>query len=130
MTNKVFVGNLPWSIRSAALSAFLTELGFTFRSVKVIEDQDTGRSRGFAFVEFYSPQAAAEAITELSGTVCEGRELFANKANDTRSGGGSGRDGKPRGAPRFESDSYPADEQRYRSKGNKPRRGRDDEPVW
>ena len=134
MTNKVFVGNLPWSIRTEALSAFLTELGFTYRSVKVIEDKDTGRSRGFAFVEFDTPQAAAEAIAELTGVVCEGRTLFANEAKDNKpgssghggSGGGGG--GRPREFSRPERPVYPPAEGRRREKSNKPRRGRDD--VW
>jgi RNA recognition motif-containing protein len=130
MTNKVFVGNLPWSIKTEELSAFLTELGFTYRSVKVILDRDTGRSRGFAFVEFETPQAAAEAITELGGTLCEGRALFANEAKDNNSGGGSGGGHRPHEAHRSESPSYPPEEQRRRSKGNKPRRGRDEEPSW
>jgi RNA recognition motif-containing protein len=130
MSNKVFVGNLPWSIRTRELSTFLTELGFSYRSVKVIEDRETGRSRGFAFVEFETSQAAIEAIAELSGTVCEGRSLFANEANDSKPGSSSGGGGRPRGAPRFDSSSFPPDEARRRSKSNKPRRGRDDEPVW
>jgi len=94
MTNKVFVGNLPWSIRTAELSAFLTDLGFAYRSVKVIEDRDTGRSRGFAFVEFETSQAATEAIAELAGTVCEGRTLFANEAKDNKPNGGGGGGGE------------------------------------
>jgi len=129
MTNKIFVGNLPWSIRTEALSTFLTELGFTYRSVKVIEDKDTGRSRGFAFVEFDTPQAASEAIAELTGVVCEGRTLFANEAKDNKPGGGGGC-GRPREAPRFEKPSYPQDDNRRRSKSNKPKRGRDSDPVW
>lgn len=135
MTNKVFVGNLPWSIRTEALSTFLTELGFTYRSVKVIEDRETQRSRGFAFVEFDTPEAATEAIRELTGVVCEGRTLFANEAKDTKphgnggSGGGGG--GGPKAAPRFEQPSYPPDDHRRRNKGNKPQRGgRDDGSVW
>jgi RNA recognition motif-containing protein len=136
MTNKVFVGNLPWSIRTEALSSFLTELGFTYRSVKVIEDKDTGRSRGFAFVEFDTPQAAAEAIAELTGVVCEGRALFANEAKDNKStnkptnNGSSGGGGRPREPSRAERPSYPSTEGRRREKSNKPKRGRDDEGVW
>jgi RNA recognition motif-containing protein len=130
MTNKVFIGNLPWSIRTDALSTFLTELGFAYRSVKVIEDKDTGRSRGFAFVEFDTPQAASEAIAELTGTVCEGRTLFANEAKDNRPSGGSSGGGRSHEAPRFEKSSYPSDENRRRNKSNKPRRGKDSDPVW
>jgi RNA recognition motif-containing protein len=124
MTNKVFVGNLPWSIRTTQLSTFLTELGFKYRSVKVIEDSSSGRSRGFAFVEFETPEAASEAMAELTGVVCEGRTLFANEAKD--SGGGS----RPRESARAEQRAYPADETAPRSKSNKPRRVRDEGPVW
>ena len=130
MTNKVFVGNLPWSIRTKELSTFLTELGFSYRSVKVIEDQNTGRSRGFAFIEFDSAQAATEAIEELNGTICEGRALFANTANDSKSGGGSGGGGRPHDSQRFDRTLYPPDESHHRSKSNKPRRVRDEEPGW
>lgn len=126
MTNKVFIGNLPWSIRTEALSEFLTDLGFTYRSVKVIEDRNTQRSRGFAFVEFETPEAAAEAIQELTGEVCEGRTLFANEAKDTKpTGGGGGGGGAARVGGRVEQ--HLRDEQRPRSKGNKPRRGNTDE---
>ena len=137
MTNKVFVGNLPWSIRTEALSNFLTELGFTYRSVKVIEDKDTGRSRGFAFVEFDTPQAASEAIAELTGVVCEGRALFANEAKDNKPGGsgragggdsGRGGGGRPRDFSR--SESFSPSEERPREKSNKPRRGKDEGSVW
>ena len=134
MTNKVFVGNLPWSIRTEVLSTYLTELGFTYRSVKVIEDRETQRSRGFAFVEFDTPEAATEAIRELTGVVCEGRTLFANEAKDTKphgNGGSGGGGGGPKAAPRFEQQSYPPDEHRRRNKGNKPQRGgRDGGSVW
>jgi len=136
MTNKVFVGNLPWSIRTEALSTFLTELGFTYRSVKVIEDKDTGRSRGFAFVEFDTPQAASEAIAELTGVVCEGRALFANEAKDGRSGssgragGDPGRSGGGRPRDFSRSESFSPNEGRHREKSNKPRRGKDEGSVW
>jgi cold-inducible RNA-binding protein len=133
MTNKVFVGNLPWSIRTAELSAFLTDLGFAYRSVKVIEDRDTGRSRGFAFVEFETPQAATEAIAELAGTVCEGRTLFANEAKDNKpnGGGGGGGGGRPRENSRAPERTYQPDQQNHRrEKSNKPRRGRDEGSAW
>ena len=132
MTNKVFVGNLPWSIRTEALSTFLTELGFTYRSVKVIEDRETQRSRGFAFVEFETPEAAAEAIHELTGAVCEGRALFANEAKDTKPRGDQQRGGSSSksAAPRAEQRSYPPEEHQHRSKGNKPQRGGREEFSW
>jgi RNA recognition motif-containing protein len=127
MTNKVFVGNLPWSVRTEELSDFLSDLGFAYRSVKVIEDRDTQRSRGYAFVEFETPEAAAEAIRELTGAICEGRTLFANEAKDTKprggEGGGGGSRGIPRESSRSESSHVVSQEQRQRSKSNKPHRG-------
>lgn len=137
MTNKVFIGNLPWSIRTAELSAFLTDLGHTYRSVKVIEDKETGRSRGFAFVEFDTPQAATEAIADLTGAVCDGRRLFANEAKDSRSGSGGGGGGarQSREPQRFEERSFQGEVGRRREKLNKPRRsngrgGRDEGSSW
>jgi RNA recognition motif-containing protein len=124
MTNKVFVGNLPWSVRTEQLSDFLSDLGFTYRSVKVIEDRETQRSRGFAFVEFETPEAAAEAIRDLTGAVCEGRTLFANEAKDARPSGGGGRVA-PRESSRAETGGR--FEQRPRSKSNKHRRGKPEE---
>lgn len=96
MNNKVYIGNLPWSTGTDDLASALRELGYTFRSVKVISDRETGKSRGFAFVEFETPAAAAEAIKNLDNYILDGRPLQASEARERpeRSGGGGGGDGR------------------------------------
>jgi len=96
MSNKMFLGNLSWSVTTDALEARLRADGFAFKSAKVILDRETGRSRGFAFVEFDTPEAAREAIEDLDGLEVEGRPLRAAEANEPQ--GGSG--GRGRGAAR------------------------------
>jgi cold-inducible RNA-binding protein len=75
MGTRVFLGNLSWSVTSDGLAKVLKDEGYTFRSAEVIVDQNSGRSRGIAFVEFETPEAAAEAIVGLDGFVIDGRAL-------------------------------------------------------
>lgn len=90
MSNKVFVGNLPWSIRTEELGRMVARMGHRYRTARVISDQDTGRSRGFGFVELYGEQAAQDLIRDLNGHVEGGRPLQANDAADKpRKGGGA-----------------------------------------
>jgi RNA recognition motif-containing protein len=78
-------------------------MGHVHRGVRVVEDRDTGRSRGFAFVEFDTPQAAVDVIRDLDGYVVDGRTLRANEAEDkTRRGGGGREPGGSRRPPRVE----------------------------
>ena len=91
-TNKVFLGNLPWAVTSDSLADLLRDEGYTFKSAKVIADRETGRSRGFAFVEFETPEAADEAIAGLDGHVIDNRPLRAMEATDRPNRGGGGRD--------------------------------------
>jgi len=125
MTNKVYVGNLPFSITEADLGTFLTELGLTFNSIKVITDRVTGRSRGFAFVEFDTPTAASAAIAELGGTLCQGRPLFASEAKDNRSRGEARRTSEP--SPQYSPSprlpDFQSEDRRRRRKEHKPSRG-------
>ena len=96
MNTKVYIGNLPWSTSTEDLSVMLRDLGYTFYSAKVISDRETGKSRGFAFVEFETPEAAAEAIKSLDNYVLDGRSLQASEARERpeRSGGGGGGGGR------------------------------------
>ena len=80
MHRKVFVGNLPWSVRTDQLAQILGELGVKYRSVKVIEERDTGRSRGFAFIECSNEAEAKQAMELIGGYTIEGRVLVADVA--------------------------------------------------
>jgi RNA recognition motif-containing protein len=90
MTKKLYVGNLPFTSTEAELRALFGRHG-SVDSVNVITDRETGRPRGFAFVEMTEASAAADAIKALDGTQLDGRSLKVNEAQDKqRSGGGSG----------------------------------------
>ncbi len=90
MTTKLYVGNLPWSTSEEELRQMFTEMG-TVESVALITDRETGRSRGFGFVEL-DDEGAQKAISELNGKDMGGRALRVNEAQDKprRTGGGGG----------------------------------------
>lgn len=75
--NKIYVGNLPWSIDSDQLKQAFGEFGNIVDAV-VVTDRQTGRSRGFGFVEFDSDDAAQKAIDSMNGKELEGRKLVVN----------------------------------------------------
>ena len=79
MGRKLYVGNLPYSADQQFLQDRFSQVG-TVDSVNVIADRDTGRSRGFAFVEMSSNAEAQKAIEELNGVDCDGRALTVNEA--------------------------------------------------
>ncbi|MBW2282739.1 MAG: RNA-binding protein [Deltaproteobacteria bacterium] len=85
---KIYVGNLPWSTTEADLKDMFGTFG-EVHSAAVVTDRDTGRSRGFGFVEL-DPGDADKAIAELDGRDFGGRSLRVNEAQDKRSGGGGG----------------------------------------
>ncbi len=89
MGKKLYVGNLPFSTTEEELRELFGRHG-SVDSVSVITDRETGRPRGFAFVEMSEPSAAADAIRALDGTQLGGRALKVNEAQDKRSGGGGG----------------------------------------
>ncbi|MBA3633529.1 MAG: RNA-binding protein [Acidobacteria bacterium] len=94
MSTKLYVGNLSFDTSSQDLEEIFGELG-TVESATVVEDRDTGRSRGFGFVEMSSKEEAAQAIEQFNGKEVDGRELKVNEAKprENRSGGGGGRGG-------------------------------------
>ena len=94
---KIYVGNLPWSTTDADLESLFAKIG-PVTSASVVTDRDTGRSRGFGFVEM-SQADGQRAIAELNGHTIESRALRVNEANSTprRSGGGGGGGGGGRG---------------------------------
>ncbi|MBN2445593.1 MAG: RNA-binding protein [Phycisphaerae bacterium] len=91
MGNKLYVGNLSYQISNADLEQLFAQHG-TVRSAKVIEDRDTGQSKGFGFVEMGSDEEAQTAIQALDGQDYGGRALKVNEAKPRppRTGGGGG----------------------------------------
>lgn len=94
MSTKLYVGNLAYSTTSDALKTMFAEFG-DVESAQVITDRDTGRSKGFGFVELANAQAAQAAISALNGKDVGGRQLTVNEARprEDRGGGGGGRRG-------------------------------------
>ncbi|TFZ04438.1 RNA recognition motif domain-containing protein [Ramlibacter rhizophilus] len=96
MSTKIYVGNLPYSVTDATLESNFAEFGGV-SSAKVMMDRDTGRSKGFGFVEMASAEVAQAAIKALDGMSVDGRSITVNLARpreDGRGGaGGYGADG-------------------------------------
>ena len=92
MGNKLYVGNLGYGIGDSDLEKLFTTYG-SVRSAQVIKDRDTGRSKGFGFVEMGSDQEAQAAITALNGKEVDGRTLVVNEARPKEGGGGRGKGG-------------------------------------
>ena len=89
MSTKLYVGNLAFQTTSQELQELFATAG-TVESASVVEDRDTGRSRGFAFVEMSTKEEAAAAIDQFNGKEVGGRALKVNEAKprENRSGGG------------------------------------------
>ena len=98
MSKKKYVGNLPFSATEADLRELFETHG-SVESINVITDRETGRPRGFAFVEMSDAAAASKAMQALDGRDHGGRNLKVNEANErpARSGGGGGGYGGGRG---------------------------------
>ena len=79
MGKKLYVGNLPYSATDAILTDSFSQVG-TVISAKVITDRDTGRSKGFGFVEMSTDEEAAQAITNFNGADYDGRKLSVTEA--------------------------------------------------
>jgi RNA recognition motif-containing protein len=88
---KLYVGNLSYNVDGAQLEEMFAKFG-TVRSADVIQDRDTGRSKGFGFVEMSDDNAAREATEALNGREQDGRTLTVNEARpkEPRAGGGGG----------------------------------------
>ena len=91
MGKKLYVGNLPFSATDQVLMDTFSQCG-TVESAKVIIDRDTGRSKGFGFVEMSTEAEAADAIGKFNGADCEGRAMTVNEAKPMapREGRGGG----------------------------------------
>ncbi len=79
MSKKLFVGSLPWAVNDEALQEAFTPYGNVV-SAKVVTDRQTGRSRGFGFVEMESDSEASAAIEALNGSDLNGRNIVVNEA--------------------------------------------------
>ncbi len=93
MGKNLYVGNLPYSATEASLNELFTKYGEVV-SAKVITDADSGRSKGFAFVEMSTNEDAQKAITELDNSELDGRNIKVNEAKpktESRSGGNNKR---------------------------------------
>ena len=98
MGNKLYVGNLAYSVRDESLQESFGQFG-TVTSAKVMMDRETGRSKGFGFVEMASDAEAQAAINGMNGQALEGRAIVVNEARPREErpggfgGGGGGRSG-------------------------------------
>ena len=89
---KLYVGNLSFNTTNQDLTELFGTVG-TVQSANIIEDRETGRSRGFGFVEMSSQEEGQNAIAQLDGKEIDGRSLKVNEAKPQNGGGGGGRGG-------------------------------------
>jgi RNA recognition motif-containing protein len=99
MGTRLYVGNLSYNVTEPELKDVFGENGRNVKEVKVVLDRDTGRPRGFAFVEMTTDAEAAQAIETLNGREIQGRPINVSEARERapRSGGGGGGFGGGRG---------------------------------
>ena len=90
MGTRLYVGNLPFSADEESIRQLFAQNNRTVTDVKLITDRDTGRPRGFGFVEMGSHEDAQSAISELNGHSLGGRPLTVNEARERTTGGGGG----------------------------------------
>ena len=97
---KLYVGNLPFTATDDSVRALFSTHG-SVEKVSLINDRDTGRPRGFGFVEMATAEEAQRAISELNGKDLDGRKITVNVSNPRTPGSGGGRGpGGPRGGGR------------------------------
>lgn len=100
MSNKLYVGNISFQADEKSLESAFSPYG-TVKSVKIITDRDTGRSRGFGFVEMEDEDQAQECVSSLDGTELDGRNIRVNIAREREDRGGGGGGGGGRGRDRW-----------------------------
>ena len=94
MGSRLYVGNLSWDTTEDTLRAAFEGTGGTVKDAHIVSDRETGRPRGFAFVEMGNEQEAQNAISQMDGTNLDGRNLRVNEAQERQPrGGGGGRGG-------------------------------------
>ena len=126
MATKLYVGNLSFKTTSDDLREHFSQAG-TVESASVIEDRETGRSRGFGFVEMATPEDAQAAIEQFNGKDLNGRNLTVNEARPKTDRGGSG-GGYGGGRDRNRGGGYGGDRGGYGGGGGGGRNDR--EPRW
>ena len=89
MSTKLYVGNLSFDTSSQDLETMFAAAG-TVQSASVVEDRETGRSRGFGFVEMSSTEEVQAAIASFDGKDLDGRSIKVNEAKPRENGGGGG----------------------------------------
>ncbi|MHC4260948.1 MAG: RNA recognition motif domain-containing protein [Planctomycetota bacterium] len=94
MGKRLFVGNLSWDTTEDDLRAAFGVDGRTVSDCHIVSDRETGRPRGFAFVEMSTDQEAEAAIQELDGTELDGRNIRVNEAEERQKRGGGGGGGR------------------------------------
>ena len=90
MGTRLYVGNLPFSADENSVRSLFEQGNREVTEVKLITDRDTGRPRGFGFVEMGNSEDADKAISELNGHSLDGRQLNVNEARERTGGGGGG----------------------------------------
>ena len=108
MSIKLYVGNLSFNTSNQDLSELFAQIG-AVETATVVEDRETGRSRGFGFVEMASKEDGERAIAELNGKEVDGRELKVNEAKPRENrgfGGGGGNRGGGGGGGNWNSGGY------------------------
>ena len=93
MGKRLYVGNLSWDTTEDNLRAAFSLNGRNVTDCHIVSDRETGRPRGFAFVEMSSDQEAQDCIKDLDGTNLDGRDIRVNEAQERQNRGGGGRGG-------------------------------------
>ncbi|HEX9963254.1 MAG TPA: RNA-binding protein [Pyrinomonadaceae bacterium] len=92
MSTKLYVGNLSFRVSSEDLHEHFSQAG-SVESANIVQDRETGRSRGFGFVEMSNEEEANNAIAQFNGQEYDGRNMVVNEARPREEGGGGGRGG-------------------------------------
>ena len=112
MSTRIYVGNLSYSANEESVRQVFSQFG-EVSSVRMINDRDTGKFRGFAFVEMATPEATEAAIKGLDGQEVDGRQLRVNEAQEKPPQGGGSGGGGSRGGFRGSRPRYDEDRDRY-----------------
>ena len=127
MVKKLYVGNLAFQVTSQDLQELFAQAG-TVESASVIEDRNTGQSKGFAFVEMSSDEEAASAIDQFNGKEFAGRNLTVNEARPRENRGGGG--GRNFGGGGNRGGGYGGNRGGYGGNRGGGNQGRRSEPRW